>query len=140
MKINKSTKPGDVIETSQSLRLEIIDKLTDKGERVPTETKELGTFLQLLRDLDAAALTTRKLDVEEKSIDVASKASANVAAILKELGGNPFKKQPQTIEGTVLIPTPDTSMLPEIELVPGHTKQGADKLEYTEFVVDESGQ
>lgn len=142
MSINVSTNPVDIIETTQKLRLQMVNKLTGDGERIPTESKEVGTLSMLLRDMDAAALTTRKLDVEEKGVDAASIASANVAAVLKELGGNPFKARVGvSIENhsvVSVIPAPDASQLPTVILVPGVTKIGEDKLEYAEFVVDDS--
>lgn len=142
MTINTSTSPADIIETTQKLRLQMVNKLTENGGRIPSEGKEVGSLAMLLRDMDAAALTTRKLDVEEKGVDSASIASANVAAILKELGGNPFKSRVDlTIENNsvvAVIPVPDTSQLPTITLVPGVMKIGEDKLDYAEFVVDDS--
>jgi hypothetical protein len=136
MSINNSTNPVDIITTTQQLRLRIVDRLTNNGERIPTESKEVGTLSMVLRDLDAAALTTRKLDVEEKGIDAASKASANVANVLKELGGNPFRIG--ALENISKIPAPDATLIPAIELVPGVMKIGADVLEYGEFVTDDA--
>jgi hypothetical protein len=136
MSINNSTNPVDIITTTQQLRLRIVDKLTDSGARIPTESKEVGTLSMVLRDLDAAALTTRKLDVEEKGIDAASKASANVANVLKELGGNPFRIG--ALESVSKIPAPDATLIPPIELVPGVMKIGSDVLEYGEFVTDDA--
>lgn len=136
MSINQSTNPVDVIATTQQLRLKMVEKLTE-GDRIPTEAKEVGVLSMILRDLDAAALTTRKLDVEEKGVDVASKASANVANILKELGGqNPFRIG--TVENGRQLPTTDVSQIPVIDLVPGVMRIGADVLEYGEFVTDEN--
>lgn len=138
MSNERSIKPADIIEHTQRMRLQIVDKLTDNGLELPTDPKDLGTLSMVLRDLDAAALTTRKLDVEEKAVDVASKASANVAAVLRSLGGgNPFKHEQPVIEGRT-VPIPDEDSLPVVVTVPGHTKQGMDELVYEEFVVDEN--
>jgi hypothetical protein len=136
MEINKSTNPSDIIETTQRLRLDIVNKLTEGGERVPTEGKEVNTLAMMLRDLDAAALTTRKLDIDVQGIDAASKASANVANILKEMGGNPFLIG--NLEASTKIPVVDAAMIPDIVLVPGQMKIGSDVLEYAEFVVDDA--
>lgn len=134
MSINCSTKPTDVIETTQSLRLQMINKLTDNGTRIPTDPKEVATLNNLLNSADSAALTTRKLDVEEKAVDQASIASANVAAILKEMGGNPFKREPTEIKGEVISRAP--LELPEVVPVPGQMHQGMDTLIYEDFIVE----
>lgn len=137
MSIDKSIDPVNIIQTTQKLRLQIIDALTSDGLTMPTDGKDVNTLAGLLRDLDANALTTRKLDVEEKGVDAATKAAANVAAVLREMGGNPFKGVRDSGAIVSSIPKPDMELLPVVEMVPGHGKQGEDKLAYDEFVVDD---
>jgi hypothetical protein len=139
MSINNSTNPVDIIETTQQLRLRMVSALTSHGVTVPTDPKEVSNLSMLLRDLDAAALTTRKLDVEEKGIDSATIAAANVTAILQAMGGNPFKAKPGERDITPgITPTVDIAQLPDVKLVPGITKIGNDVLDYHEFVIDDS--
>lgn len=137
VEINNSTRPEDVVETTQSIRLLMVKKLTNDGAEIPTDPKEVATLNGLLNSLDTTAQTTRKLDVEEKGIDVASKASANVAAILRQLGGNPFRIDHEAIDGeAVRLPDRAPQDLPKVVQVPGQTLQGMDELKYEEFVIE----
>lgn len=130
MAINRSTKPEDVIETTQSLRLQMISELTGEGLTIPEDPKMLATLNQTLRDLDTAALTTQKLTVEEKQVDAASRVASNLANIYKQLGGkNPFERDMGAAKRV-----DEAERLPVIDKVPGHTRQGVEELNYEDFV------
>jgi len=133
---SKSTKPEDVIELSQSLRLQIVDNLTRDG--VPTSEDGIKQLSSVLRDLDAAALTTRKINVEESAVDQAARATANVSKILAAIGGkNPFRKG-VLVEERDDRPTLDRDKLPPVKTVPGQTFIGVENLKYEDFVSPES--
>jgi hypothetical protein len=135
--VNQSTDPADVVKTSQGIRLQILKHRLARG--VNDDAKELNLDLQLLRDLDANALTTRKIDVEERAVNEAEQVSQQTNALLKLLGGkNPFAVDLNN-GGALrqdLIGRSRETALPEPKIVPGHTKQGTDNLNYGDFVDD----
>jgi hypothetical protein len=134
--VDRSTDAADVVKTTQSIRLHILAERLKRG--VSEDAKELNVDLQLLRDLDTAALTTRKIDVEERSVSDAERASEQTNALLKMLGGsNPFAVDITTGQlRNDLVGRPREAALPEPVIVPGHTKQGTDNLNYADFVDD----
>lgn len=134
--VDRSTDASDVVKTTQSIRLHILAERLKRG--VNEDAKELNLDLQLLRDLDSAALTTRKIDVEERSVSDAERASEQTNALLKMLGGsNPFAVDVSTGElRKDLVGRSREVALPEAVIVPGHTKQGTDNLNYADFVDD----
>lgn len=136
IEVNTSTEPAEVIKTTQGIRLKILASRLAKG--VNDDIKELNTDLQLLRDLDAAALTTRKIDVEERAVNESERVSEQTNALLKMLGGkNPFAVDITT--GNIrsdLIGRPREAALPVIAVVPGQVKQGTEQLNYADYVDD----
>lgn len=134
--VSHSTEPADVIKTTQSIRLQILASRLGRG--VSEDLKELNTDLQLLRDLDAAALTTRKIDVEERAVNESERVSEQTNALLKMLNGkNPFAVDLTT--GRVrddLIGRPREVDLPLPTIVPGHLRQGTEQLNYADYVDD----
>lgn len=132
----RSTKPEDVIELTQSLRLQIVENITREG--VPTSEDGIKQLSTVLRDLDAAALTTRKINVEESAVDQAARATANMDKFLSQFGGqDPFKKG-VIIEGKAERPSIDRDKLPEVKTVPGQTFIGVEQLRYEDFVSPET--
>lgn len=134
--VNQSTDAAEVVKTTQGIRLQILAHRLKKG--VNEDAKELNLDLQLLRDLDQAALTTRKIDVEEKAVNDAERASEQTNALLRMLDGrNPFvvdittgKLRPD------LIGREREAALPDAVVLPGHTTQGTDNLNYGDYVDD----
>ncbi len=130
IKINRSTAPEDVIETTQNLRLALVQKMIQEG--LPTDRREIRMLAEILRDTDTNALTAKKLNNEEKAINQASAVAKNIADIANAVGQgkNPFAAPHAVRE----IPREASDHLPVIELVPGHTTQGVEKLIYEDFV------
>ena len=79
--------PGEVVKFTQRARMKAFNELTDNGSNI---TKHLGDTMQLLRDLDGAALTTRKLNIEEKVVDDGRQIQATAKAVRQLLGRDPF--------------------------------------------------
>ncbi|MNB99395.1 hypothetical protein D3C87_981640 [compost metagenome] len=128
--INQSVDPSDVIKTTQGIRLRILKSRFAKG--IPEDDKELSLNMQLLRDLDSAALTTRKIDVEERSISESERLANANNELLRMLGGkNPFMVDVGTMPAISKREVPN---LPEPQLVPDITTQGTQPVEYDDFV------
>lgn len=128
--INQSVDPSDVIKTTQGIRLRILKSRFAKG--IPSDDKELSLNMQLLRDLDSAALTTRKIDVEEMGVNESERLANASNELLRILGGkNPFAVDvgalPTTVQRTAAV-------LPPPQLVPDITTQGTQPVEYDDFV------
>lgn len=134
--INQSVDPSDVIKTTQGLRLKILKSRFSQG--VSDDGKELALTMQLLRDLDTAALTTRKIDVDERSVSESERLANANNELLRMLGGkNPFMVEVGTMPALSARPAP---VLPEVQLVPDLTTQGTQPVNYDDFVksVEES--
>lgn len=130
IQINRSTAPEDVIETTQNLRLALVQKMISEG--LPSDRREIRMLAEILRDTDTNALTAKKLNNEEKAINQASAVAKNIADIANSIGQG---KNPFAAPGAVRdIPREASDLLPEIELVPGQTHQGVEKLNYDDFV------
>lgn len=134
--VNQSTDAAEVVKTTQGIRLQILAERLKGG--VNQDAKELNLDLQLLRDLDQAALTTRKIDVEERAVNDAERASEQTNTLLKMLDGrNPFVVDIATGQLRAdLIGREREAALPEATVLPGHTKQGTDNLNYGDYVDD----
>lgn len=129
--INQSVDPSDVIKTTQGLRLKILKSRFSQG--ITDDGKELGLTMQLLRDLDQAALTTRKIDVEERSVSESERLANANNELLRMLGG----KNPFMVEVGSMVPALVTRAIPNLpppQLVPDITTQGTQPVEYDDFV------
>lgn len=128
--INQSVDPSDVIKTTQGIRLRILKSRFAKG--IPADDKELSLNMQLLRDLDSAALTTRKIDVEERSVSESERLANANNELLRMLGGkNPFAVEVGSMPAITQRVVP---ILPPPQLVPDITTQGTQPVEYDDFV------
>lgn len=137
--INYSTAPEDIIQTTQKIRLQIVDTLTTQGNTIPDDPKFLSALNQTLRDMDQAAQTTQKLNIEAKAVDDAAQTSANINALLRHFGGkNPFLADPNSNLPKAERVTDDAALLPTVVPVPKQDLQGVDHLEYSDFVQDPS--
>lgn len=130
IQINRSTAPEDVIETTQNLRLALVQQMIKEG--LPSDRREIRMLAEILRDTDTNALTAKKLNNEEKAINQASIVAKNIADIATAVGQgkNPFAAPAAVRE----IPVEASERLPVIDMVPGHTTQGVEKLNYDDFV------
>jgi len=128
--INQSVDPSDVIKTTQGIRLRILQSRFAKG--IPADDKELMTNMQLLRDLDQAALTTRKIDVDERAVSESERLANANNELLRMLGGkNPFAVEVGTMPPITQRVAPT---LPAPSLVPDITTQGTQPVNYDDFV------
>jgi len=134
MQINESVDPSDIIKTTQGIRVAMVKKHLKGG--VPHIDKDAITFLQVLRDLDQAALTTRKIDVEERQVNESERLAQAQNALLGMLGGrNPFAVDLVTGNKGPVAERPDAAaVLPAPPLVPDVTAQGTQPVNYDDFV------
>lgn len=130
--INPSVDPSDVIKTTQGIRMAMVKQHLRGG--TPSMDKDSNTFLQVLRDLDQAALTTRKIDVEERSVSESERLAQAQNELLRMLGGkNPFVIDIATGAPVQASEHPEVT-LPEPKLVPDVTTQGTQPVNYDDFV------
>lgn len=128
--INQSVDPSEVIKTTQGLRLKILKSRFSQG--ITDDGKELGLTMQLLRDLDQAALTTRKIDVDERAVSESERLANANNELLRMLGGkNPFMVEVGTMPAIHQRGIPN---LPAPQLVPDITTQGTQPVNYDDFV------
>jgi len=134
MIINESVDPSAIIKTTQSIRVAMVKKTLARG--VPGIDKDANTFLQVLRDLDQAALTTRKIDVEERQVNESERLAQAQNELLRMLGGkNPFAVQLVPGEAApVRVRSEKAVELPPPVLVPEITAQGTQAVNYDDFV------
>lgn len=134
MIISDSVDPLDVIKTTQSIRIAMAQKELRHG--VPKADKDSREFMQLLRDLDSAALTTRKIDVDERQLGDSERVAQAQQELLRMLDGkNPFVSidlpgNPSliTVHRTTVVD------LPVPEMVPGLTAQGTQPVDADRFL------
>jgi len=133
MIISESVDPSDIIKTTQSIRVAMVKNELKRG--VPKVDKDANTFLQVLRDMDQAALTTRKIDVDERQVNESERLAQAQNELLRMLGGkNPFAVD--LTSGSTPPPTTrrETPALPAAPLVPDVTTQGTQPVNYDDFV------
>ncbi|MNP88981.1 hypothetical protein D3C85_13750 [compost metagenome] len=131
--ISESVDPLDVIRTTQSIRIAMVKQELQTG--LPNIDKDSRDFTQLLRDLDSAALTTRKIDVEERQVDESQRLANAQNELLKMLGGkNPFAVELTAGPQPPRIQRDDPSALPPPVLVPDITVQGTQSVNYETYV------
>lgn len=121
-------------ELTANVRLKLVEELTKNGRVIPDDAKEVNTLLAVLDSIDKQANDKRKLNIEEKAVDVASRAAANAAEIIRMSKGNPFLAE-KPVQGQVIEHEPD---VPHVDMVPKQDFRGTDKLNYDDFVVETS--
>lgn len=121
------TTPENIVNMTQIVRTGILRKMTDHGTRLPTDEDELKMTLTLLKDMDHTALTTSKLNIEEKRANSAGQVAAVADAILAKmtLGAANVKSD---IESTI--------DLPEVDLLDGELDQGEKSLNPDTWLAD----
>jgi hypothetical protein len=139
IQVNESVDPSDVIKTTQTIRLAMVKQTIKAG--LPEVGEGSRDFLGLLRDLDTAALTTRKIDVDEKNGSDAERLAAAHTELLRMMGGkNPFAADIEGLgKGELTKAVRSVPELPEPTLVPGITDIGTHNVDYDEFAASVSG-
>lgn len=135
MIIDESVDPSAVIKTTQSIRIAMAKKHLQAG--IPSVGEETRDFLMLLRDLDGAALTTRKIDVEERSIGESERLAQAQNELLRMLNGsNPFVSidLPGSPSLITVHRESTSGLLPKPVLVPGLTAQGTQPVDTDKFL------
>jgi len=131
-----SLDPGDVVKFTQRARFQAFNELTDNGQNI---SKNLGDTMQLLRDLDAAALTTRKLNIEEKTVHDGRQARESFSKLVQMFGDNQPYERP-AVEGEVAppprrrSPLPENHVIPPVKLNPGEDAQGEQVLSIANYI------
>ena len=128
--VPKSVEPQDILKFTQGLRYEIVDDIlgTGEGRKIPADLKDLTS---ILRDMDGAALTTRKLDIEE----VANSDGREVIEQYRRLR-TLFQDDPTPIAPRKRSPL-DNVRLPEVEFLEGEDAAGENILSISNFVSSE---
>jgi len=132
MDINDSVDPSDIIKTTQAIRVAMVKNELKHG--VPKIDKDANTLLQVLRDMDQAALTTRKIDVEERNVNESERLAQAQNELLRMLGGkNPFAVD-LTAGSAPPVAHREPPKLPDAVVVPDVTTQGTQPVNYEDFV------
>ena len=115
-----------VLRYTQSLRMRAVDLMTADGKSIPDD---IAALQSLLKDVDSTALTSRKLDIDEKT-GTASKALLETFDRLERLatGGNRSKDITPGREVSWMVDLPDPI------LVPGEDRQNEQILSASEFL------
>lgn len=124
----RSTDPNEVVKFTQQLRYRVVDQLTEHGTKIPGDSAEL---MSVLRDMDNSALTTRKLNIEEKSANDGRRTIQlyrelrqlfGTATPLADGDGGPDRNPASGV------------VLPDVEMVPGEDFQGEQPLNVADYV------
>lgn len=131
--VSNSVEPADIIKSTQTIRVALVKKAVRHG--VPDLDKDSGALLQVLRDMDQAALTTRKIDVEESQLGDAERLAHAHGELLRMLGGkNPFAIDIKSDHINLPAERVVNVDLPEPVLVDGIDAQGTVPVDYDSFV------
>lgn len=133
--VERNTDPMAVNRFTQQMRYMAIDHLTVGGTRMPDKP---GDLIQFLNGMDQSALTTRKLDIEEKISDSGAEAIQAVRAIREMFNGSdPFAAigSERAIPGERVNPIlPEGYIPPQVTFKPGERDQGETMLDVSDFV------
>lgn len=121
---------GATLELTQKIRLKAVNQLTRGGTVIPDDPKDLITFL---RHMDDAALTTRKLDIEQQNGEKGTQALLDAFDML--MTGNTRPKDISKVSDRI-DPTRNLA-LPAPDLVPGEDVDFEQKLNVGDFLPDE---
>lgn len=120
-------------EMTARIKVKLVSELTKQGKVIPTDDDSVNTLLKVLGSIDSQTNNRRKIAVEEKAVDAATRAAANVSEIIRQANGHPFMVKPneREIQGSVVSREPE---LPPIEKVDRQDYIGVDVLRYDDFV------
>jgi hypothetical protein len=129
------TNPSEAVRFTQRARRVMFDELTEGGAKLTDNFKEVK---ELLKDVDATALLTRKLDIEESASNEATRALNNHRQLREMLGGrDPFRRDDDSplpvaerVEGALPGQLPNVP----VRFVPGELDQGEQQLVVADFV------
>lgn len=131
----RDTDPMAVVKFTQQMRYMATEKLTAGGTQIPDK---MGDLIMLLNGMDQSALTTRKLDIEEKISDNGSEAIKAVRDIRAMFGGrDPFLavSEEREVTGDRISPIlPEGYVPPEVNFKPGEKDAGESSLDVSDFV------
>lgn len=136
MTINRSTKPNDVLETTQTILLNLLGNLTEEGGKLPSDPKEVGTVISVVRELNSAAVTTKKLDIEERAVDEATQLARDLIEINRNAPGIFHGREMKDIQGEV-VPSPpklDRARVPHVKLLPGQLGSDIKEIDLDTFM------
>jgi hypothetical protein len=122
----------EVLNYTQGLRRQFVDKVTGKGANIPTDVDGANLMLNALNDMDRQALGRKRLKVDQNLGDAMKQGAAIIAGVFDRMAGkgNPFEGTGRPV-GTL----PDhPSELATIVLVPGELDVVAHELTYNEMV------
>lgn len=120
-----------VMQTTQALRLRIINNLTQNATGMPLDTKQEATLLKAIDGMDKAVATKRRLGIEEQAAKTGEEEARNTASILRELKGKMFA-QANVVDPNRPAPALG-SEVPEPILKPGETEIGTANMNYETF-------
>jgi len=133
--LERDTDPMAVVRFTQKMRYFAADVLTVGGTQMPDKP---GDLIQILNGMDQSALTTRKLDIEEKATDNGRNAIDAVRGIREMFAGrDPFLAVGQEREVTgqrINSILPEGYVPPPVEFKPGERDQGEAMLDVSDFV------
>jgi hypothetical protein len=133
--VERDTDPIAVVKFTQQMRYMAADHITCGGTQIPDK---IGDLLMVLNGMDQAALTTRKLDIEEQAAESGHEAIEAVRTIRSMFGNrDPFiaAAQEQDVIGQRINSIiPEGFVPPEVQFKPGEKDQGEAKLDVSDFV------
>jgi hypothetical protein len=125
--------PEGVLALTQSVRLKIVNNLTNDGTKVPKDLDDAKLLLVTLSNMDQVSFGLMK----QKTDNTAAAREQLVAQALVELsrrqGNKPLLRDPTARTGIRELPHIDDSSLPEISTVPGEMDVGVQTITYKDL-------
>ena len=120
----------DVLRFTQKKRKAFLDHVLLKG--FPDDKDGQHTLLATLADMDRAALGNKRIGAVEKLAGSERMVAQAITDVVKHFGAvNPFEGNGNPVEIDI---TPNATLLPSANTVPGETSIGIETGDFNDFV------
>lgn len=121
-----------ILDTTQALRLSIINSLTEGGKRVPDDLKIIYAIKDVALDMDRAVLAKKKIAADVNKGNADRESALIMARILGKtsLVNNPLRSNVEVVDAL----EHDDSLLPHVVPFAGETELGISGETYNDFV------
>jgi len=131
----KAMGDDQVLDFTQRWRVMMINKLTNNGQALPMEAKDVAALDGVLSSLDRQALGKKRIKVEEKGNKNAEEGMKLISAVLGKIGSNDVFAGVTGDKNIVRETIP--ASYEELDLVPGELDIGITDMKYEDFVKED---
>lgn len=121
-----------ILDTTQAIRLSIINSLTENGTKVPDDLKVVYALKDIVVDMDRQALAKKKIAADVNKGNADRESAIIMAKILSKtsLVNNPLRSD-KAVNNPL---ESDDSLLPHVVPFEGETECGISHESYSDFI------